>query len=267
MKSSQPEKQGCTCSNPIQAQPKNSDDWEKAHQRNIELVTDEMVATKKGGARPLDVLLLGDSIIEFWTGYLRGVKHPLKENARVYQDLFRSNTSAVKGLGLGVAGDGVVQLLYRLQNGEFPDELQVPVIWLLIGTNNLGHNRCNAETVTASILHVVALLRQTKPDAQVVINSILPKDQEPLAQSTTWKLITAVNERLECYVATSNHDNHVHFFNATEIFLTGSDHDVRVNHALMPDFLHPNAAGYQQWGNEIVHEVQRLSSRAKGPTT
>ncbi|CAN0227313.1 unnamed protein product, partial [Hapterophycus canaliculatus] len=41
-------------------------------------------------------------------------------------------------INFGVSGDQTQHLLWRLQNGELPDELQPEVILVAIGTNNLG---------------------------------------------------------------------------------------------------------------------------------
>eukprot|EP00977_Amphora_coffeiformis_P022181 scaffold10570_cov176-Amphora_coffeaeformis.AAC.31 len=244
---------GCRCADPTQAQSNPYPDWRNSHARNVALVEEEIT---QSNIRPLDVVLFGDSIIEFWQGVFRG--KPLKQlqqNVHVYNDLFRSNSSTVRGLGLGTSGDQSVNLLYRLENGELPQELDSPIFWILIGTNDWGVAHCNEDMITASVLKVVDALRSAKPDSQIVINSVFPRGQDPLHLSDSWKVFRLVNERLECY-ATAHKG--VSYFNAMDIFLTGQGDGIRVDRNMMTDYLHPNARGYKAWGDQIVSTVLEM---------
>jgi hypothetical protein len=77
--------------------------WETAWKRNVELAAHV--------TKPLDVVLLGDSITEFWLGTSLGVPVPERgENAEAFRDLFtKKGGGHVEGLALGIAGDRVSQ--------------------------------------------------------------------------------------------------------------------------------------------------------------
>jgi hypothetical protein len=77
--------------------------WETPWKRNVELAAH---ATK-----PLDVVLLGDSITEHWLGTEMGVPvAKRRENAKVFHDLFtKDGGGRVEGLSLGISGDRVSQ--------------------------------------------------------------------------------------------------------------------------------------------------------------
>jgi lysophospholipase L1-like esterase len=236
------------CGNPIQPLPKTFDRWNDAMQRNTELANEAAQESER-----LDLVMYGDSITEYWRGDTFGRPNSeLEKNAKVYEQLFRSESSLVRGLNLGIAGDVCPNLLYRLKHGELPDGLSPSIFWVLIGTNDYA-SHCDMNQITAGILRVVERLREARPETRVVLNSLLPRGKDPLFRSRAWTALTAVNHRLECYA--SQHEG-VSFFNATDLFLI--DGGTMVNRKIMPDFLHPNAQGYQSWGQEIVATAREL---------
>jgi hypothetical protein len=77
--------------------------WETPFKRNVELAAHS--------TKPLDVVLLGDSITEHWLGTSLAVPSPKRrENAEAFRDLFtKKGGGRVEGLALGIAGDRVSQ--------------------------------------------------------------------------------------------------------------------------------------------------------------
>lgn len=171
----------CNCNDPLHGSPTHKRwraRWDNAFQRNqLSLhpyVTTEEDATSQTSTAPdnrlLDVLLLGDSITEHWVGTDLGALQngridPKYQGIRaVYQELFlspdnknddnsNSNNNNVHGLALGIGGDRCSQLLYRVQNGELPPQLPVPVVWVTIGTNDLP-DHCKEDAIVAGIVAV-----------------------------------------------------------------------------------------------------------------
>jgi hypothetical protein len=80
--------------------------WNEAHERNINL---SAAAAKKAG--PLDVVFLGDDLVEMWTG--RGLNVPLADpNGQEIQKIFnrtftKAGGGALDGLAMGIRGDSV----------------------------------------------------------------------------------------------------------------------------------------------------------------
>jgi lysophospholipase L1-like esterase len=248
----------CKCADPTQpdeGKPFMIRQWRETHKRNIRLVEPLLQA-----APELDVLLLGDSITEHWIGTDLGYENPeFEECQQIYQQLFLDNPN-VRGLALGIGGDRCPQLLYRLQNGEFPPELQVPIVWINIGTNDIGGDYCNANAIVAGNIGIVQEVLSRPHVRRIVINSIVPRGNPTLARDRTWQILRRVNQRLQCYA--ESQDARVEFFNSTDLFLNGTD----CNTTLYHDDIHPSAEGYRVWGSAIVQRVQEIRAElAKEP--
>jgi lysophospholipase L1-like esterase len=138
-----------------------------------------------------------------------------------------------------------VNLLYRLQNGGIGD-LHPDIFWLLIGTNDIDGDSCSVESIVAGNIAIVEELKSMRPEATVVINSLLPRPEK------FWQFLSPVNDRLECYARTTSG---VEFFNATDLFV---DPDLTLLH--LPDKLHPDAEGSRIWARAIADKVLQLSS-------
>jgi len=59
-------------------------------------------------------------------------------------------------------------------HGEMPDWFSPDVWWVSLGMNDLGRMQCSEEVVVMGILRVVEEILEKKPNAQVVLNSMLP---------------------------------------------------------------------------------------------
>jgi lysophospholipase L1-like esterase len=151
------------------------------------------------------------------------------------------------------------QLLYRLRNGEFPEELEAKVFWILIGVNDLGLDGCSAEAVAAGNIRIVEEIQSLRPSSKIVVNSILPfspegERDEDLSEHPKWQVASQVNHLLECFAdATDN----VEFFNATKIFMT--DDELHTKRAFYVDAVHPSAKGSRAWAREIEEKVFELT--------
>lgn len=59
-------------------------------------------------------------------------------------------------------------------HGEMPENFNPRVWWISLGMNDLGRSQCSEEVVVIGILRVVEEIRMKKPNARIVINSLLP---------------------------------------------------------------------------------------------
>ena len=159
-------------------------------------------------------------------------------------------------------------LLWRLQNGELPGQLNSKVFWVLIGTNDLGNTWCSPELVVIGVIRIVEQIRSLKPLSTVVINGLLPRsfnDEGYVAKRGRWKPslwedILAINDELRNY---ARHRDKVEYFNTNLFFIDGDhksamDSDLQLDRILMPDFLHPSTIGYNAWGQEIMGTLQEI---------
>jgi platelet-activating factor acetylhydrolase IB subunit beta/gamma len=124
----------------------------------------EKVQAMKDG---IDVALIGDSITQYLGGGFDGVPF----NA-AWQKYF----GAMKTVNLGIGGDRVENVLWRLDHGAL-DGVSPRVVVLLIGTNNgplISANGVPVESVASSIQLCVQNIRARCPESQVVLVKILP---------------------------------------------------------------------------------------------
>lgn len=203
---------------------------------------------------------MGDSITEHLNGNELGQpEESWEEHSAVFDKLFsRDSGGEIEGMALGIGGDGSAQLLYRLQNGEVPSEsseFNPKVWWVLIGTLDLSE-ACSAEATLMGIIAVVQQIRQLRPAATVVINSILPRprNNKGTLAGIMWTKSEWINERLECFASGLPK---VEYFDATQIFLDPSGDKLKESH-FADDWIHPSAAGTEEWGVAIVEKVKEI---------
>jgi len=273
------EDRDCECINPLKPMDKSNEWWNEAKDFNLGLV--------QNATSDLDVVLLGDSIIEQWNGRNKGAqKDNLDEIKGVFNNLFRKDHGGmIDGLALGIAGDLTSNLLYRIQNGEMPQSLNPKVWWLLIGTNDLGLLQCSEEVIFIGIIRVVEEILRRKPGSTVVINGILPRtnrkdgsliphpgeenDTSAYSNDTSsfdfWASILTINDSLKEFSKT--HDN-VYYIDSSDLFLVQlknekfQSEDKLLAKELMGDFVHPSVIGSRIWGNFIVEHTMSLTNNS-----
>lgn len=239
----------CQCQNPTLPQKSYVVGWENSAAKNLDYI-DNATATNE---RHLDVVIVGDSLVEHWHGTTMGQPDEnYANNVAVFDQLFNLQAGAeLSGLALGIAGDRCPQLLYRLANGEMPETLQPELWWIVIGTNDRGGDQCKNDEVIVGNIAIVQYILKQRPLATVVINSLLPRGNEEYLY--WWNDYTYINRALECY---ASGQEQVEFFNATDLFLTSNGQGV--NKTLLPDEIHPTEYGSWKWGRAIVAKVQEI---------
>jgi lysophospholipase L1-like esterase len=244
---------GCRCPNPVAgSMPPDSGWWNETWQESNE-VNRQRVRQAVDEGRRLDVILLGDSITEHWHGTDLGSTAPNFEgNLEVYREFFDSENSTLQGLALGNGGDRTPQLLYRVQTGGEIDPLEAPVIWILIGTNDILGEFCGPDEVVAGILSVAREVRNRKPSSTIVLQGLLPVlgggGGLPLAPA----LYNEINQRIACYADLAPQ---MRFVNMTQSFLTANG---TINRDLLVDGLHPGVEGSRVMGRRITRVVKDI---------
>jgi lysophospholipase L1-like esterase len=150
-----------------------------------------------------------------------------------------------KALNLGIGGDQVQDLLWRVQNGEL--EGQDPkLIVLLIGTNNLMQD---PKDVAGGIRLVLNEYEQRCPDAHILLLGLFPRDPKDVNGSArNW--IRSVNALIAPY----DDGKRVTYMDIGAKFLQP---DGTLTADIMPDFLHPSAKGYQILADAIQPVVDK----------
>lgn len=199
--------------------------------------------SKQGKAQ---LVFLGDSITAGWNG--RGKK------------AWNQYWAPMQAANFGIGGDRTEHILWRLQNGNY-DGLNPKVTVLMIGTNNTGHQgrtmkehggaiyKSSAAQTAQGVTDIVKLLKKKQPQMKILLLAIFPRgadnnDKMRQQNQTTNKLISKLAD-----------DKTVFFLDINQSFLQA---DGTLSKDIMPDLLHPNAAGYDIWSNGIMDKVKQL---------
>ena len=173
---------------------------------------------KQGG---IDVIFLGDSITENFA--TRG------------KDAWQSEIASLGDVAdFGIGGDRTQFVLWRAQHGELAGS-DARVVVLMIGTNNLAS--ATPRNIAGGVAAIVSAVKAALPHATIVLNAILPRGDrdDPLRAK-----VADVNAR----IATLANGRTIRWLDAGAGFVDAGGNP---RPELMPDKLHPSAAGYDVW--------------------
>lgn len=187
---------------------------------------------------PIGVLFLGDSITERW-----------KNAPHIWTHYFGGYQPA----NFGIGGDQTQHVIWRIENGEL-DGIDPKVVVLLIGTNNSASH--TGSQIAAAVEKIVGMIRVRLPRTKVLLLAIFPRGPRvsrgvPDPWEKRLATIAAANREL----ARLDDGKNVRFLDINQAFL---NHDGSIPHAIMPDQLHLNAAGYQLWAEAIAEPLAEL---------
>ncbi len=196
--------------------------WLKRHQAKKTIIA-------KGDA---ELLMIGDSITHGWEG----------KGKEVWAEYYGDR----KAVNLGYGGDRTQHVLWRLDNGE-ADGISPKLAVVMIGTNNARNNA--PEETAAGITLVVERLREKLPKTKVLLLAVFPrgKDNEDALRKK--------NEAVNAIIAKLDDGEHVHYLNINDTFLQD---DGVLSKEVMPDLLHPHAAGYKLWAEAMEPTLKKL---------
>jgi lysophospholipase L1-like esterase len=189
--------------------------WQEQHQHQV-------TEAQKGEAQ---WVFIGDSITAGWNG-----------------PLWASEIAPFKPINLAIGGDHTGNLLWRLEHGA-AGQLNPKVVVLLIGVNNIGHLHEGPEDIFAGVSALVEQLRQTFPEARILLNGVFPFEQS--ADSPNRAVVQALNQRL----TSLGDENKVFFRDYGHLFL---EPDGSISTEIMGDFLHLTPKGYERWAHAML---------------
>jgi lysophospholipase L1-like esterase len=192
------------------------------------------VATAQQGN--IDLLLHGDSITDWWQQ---------DANKPVFDKYFGN----IRTANFAIAGDTTQGVLWGLHNGE-GQGFQPKAVMLMIGTNNTGAN--TAPEIAEGVGAVVMELRRDFPSAKILLLAIFPRSApgDPVRDK-----ITEVNK----IIAKLDDQQHVFYLDIGPQFL--DEKGVFLPDSFRPDNLHPQAKGYDIWGQAVSAKLAQLMSR------
>jgi len=182
----------------------------------------------------IDLLLLGDSITDWW----------VQNDAN--KAMFEKYFAGIRTANFAIAGDTTQGVLWGLKNGE-GQGFQPKAVMVMIGTNNSG--TFSAPEIAEGIGAVVLELRKNFPDAKILLLAIFPRSVpgDPVRDK-----LAEVNR----IIARLDDQKHVFFMDIGAKFL--DDKGVFLPDAFRPDNLHPAAKGYDIWGEAVRAKLAEL---------
>ncbi len=180
-------------------------------------------AAKTAGT--IQLIFDGDSITDGWqvTG----------------KDIWAKRYGKLGAFDFGISGDRTEHVLWRLSQGQ-ADGLHPKLIAIMIGTNNIYSN--TAEQIADGVKAIARNYRKRCPNATILLQAIFPRGHATTDPARA--KIQATNK----IIAGLADGKKVIFLDFGDKFLEA---DGTLSPDVMPDFLHPNAKGYQIWADAI----------------
>lgn len=190
---------------------------------------------KKGN---VDLLFIGNSINHRW-----------ENTGKKYWDKYYGSRNAVN---MGFGSDRTQHVLWRLDHSNF-ENISPKLAIVMIGTNNSNGDDNTAEEIADGIITICQRLRNKLPKMKILLLAIFPRDPEPSAQRQK----NAAASLLASKIADGKM---IHYLNINSAFLT---EDKILTKDIMPDYLHPNEAGYKIWAEAMESKVAQLMGKRK----
>ena len=185
-----------------------------------------------------DIEFIGDSITQGWES--RG--------SNVWNEYYGTR----KVINMGVSGDRTEHVLWRFEQGQL-DGIKAKVAVVMIGTNNSGKNKDGTDAYTDSdilegVTAIVNEIRRRQPETKILLLGIFPRSS---AFSPQRGRLLEINQVL----AKLDDGQHIFYLDFGSQYV---EKDGSISKEIMPDALHPNAAGYKIWANAIEPKLKQL---------
>ena len=188
-------------------------------------------------SNPPKSVILGNSIIHYWGGE---PKAPLGRGADAWEKYLLP--LGIRNLGFG--WDKIENVLWRVYHEEL-DGFNTHNVVVMIGTNNLTEN--NDEEILTGLKNLVEQIKIRQPKATVLLAGILPRRQME-------KRIVVLNKG----IARLSDSLHIKYINPGTVLQNKTEN---IDESLFGDGLHPNAAGYEKLGRQLVNYLRPSTSR------
>jgi (4-O-methyl)-D-glucuronate---lignin esterase len=181
------------------------------------------------------LLLHGDSITDWW---VQDVNKPV----------FDKYYGQIKTANFAIAGDTTQGVLWGLKNGE-GQGFQPKAVMVMIGTNNTGGNNFSAAEIAEGIGAIVLEMRNDFPNAKILLLAIFPRSVpgDPVRDK-----IAEINR----IISRLDDQQHVFYMDIGAKFL--DEKGYFLPDSFRPDNLHPQAKGYEIWGEAVKAKLAEL---------
>ena len=170
------------------------------------------------------IIFIGDSITAQWEG---------TEAWTVLKNKFNNRIT-----NLGFGGDCTENVIWRLENGEFPSGINPEYVSLMIGTNN---NQV-PKSIAAGIGKIIQIIHANAPSAKIILFSILPRNDWNGGMEKT----RSINEIIKNYNGCLN----VYYYDLGIYYL--NNNGTLKEELFAEDKLHLAPQGYEVWKEKLL---------------
>lgn len=147
--------------------------WPDMNKKNVE----RMRVSERNGR--LDFVLYGDSIVSFHFGYT------ISKNNPATPSLWKKHFGSLNAVPMGIPGDQIGQVVWRLQRGGEKPAVDPKVIGLLIGVNDVirfGEDKTKPRTPSteARMETLLNYIRTSMPGTAVLLCGLTPMTNQTL---------------------------------------------------------------------------------------
>ena len=186
----------------------------------------------------IDLVFFGDSITHNWESLGKAQFAKLRKTYSI--------------LDIGYGGDRTEHLVWRGLNGEL-DGYKAKCVMLMIGTNNCGRekNPDRPEDVVKGVRRILDVIAAKQPQAKVLLLPVFVRGDSPKHPGRMR------NEQVNARIKEFADGEKVVWVDFNAKFLDGAG-DTKW---IMPDRLHPHAAGYEVWTEAVLPWFKRFCGK------
>jgi beta-glucosidase len=180
-----------------------------------------------------DIEFIGDSITQGWESRGSNVWHEFYGRRKV--------------INFGVSGDRTQHVLWRIEQGQL-DGIKARVAVVMIGTNNSSKDDNTEADILEGVTAIVQEIRTRQPDTKILLLGIFPRGKTFSLQRGKILQVNQVLARLD-------DGRHIFYLDIGSQLI---ENDGSISRDMMPDYLHPNDAGYRIWANAMEPKLKQL---------
>ena len=198
------------------------------HKRHIKRLADKKTYAEANKDK-IKILMLGDSITHQW-------EYPAAAQAH------KKYIAPYNVLNLGCGGDRTGHTIWIIEKSGILELINPKLVTIMIGTNNRFRPQATAE----GIKYIVNSVRQRYPEAVILLYAIFPRGADKTDK------LRIVNEQVNAEIVKICDGKKVIWMDIRKNYL---DAQGKLSKSMMPDYLHPNAAGYEIWADELKRHI------------
>jgi|UniRef100_UPI0037833C4B lysophospholipase L1-like esterase len=177
-----------------------------------------------------ELVFIGDSITARWP-----------------QEVLEARFGKHRPLNLGIGGDWIQNVHWRVQNGTL-DKAKPKVVVLLIGTNNLT-GKFTPDEIAANIGGLIQAIQSKTAQSKILLLGILPRGASIKDE------INGAIRQTNAKLATLSDQKQVFYLDVGDQLV---EPDGSISPAVMPDKLHVAGPGYTRWMKAMGPTLDKL---------